>query len=515
MIIYLVRHGQSFGNLQGEKKGLFLGQKDDSSLTNKGLSQAKKTAKKFLNLDGSILIFSSRVKRVVETAIKFEKIIKGKLFFDNRLNDIDYGDFERKSYFKIEKTHYHWWQNFLKDRLKTKFPNGESIFDVKKRIISFVDKIKKLDFDFLILITHMINIEIFLRLIVGDDFFNFYSRKTISNCSITSILKKNGYFVVLNYGSDQPVIDINCQSDLLNFLIKKVKYFPNYLIEKNTYSENKVFHIGNQRNNFLVKLVRIKNIIYSQRDIRINNLLKNLNFPVVRFLSIKKFNKENFLIIRKFYHGLVIEKSVNNLLESVIKEMTFWLKKIHSISINRFFLIFTKDNSFYLDKGSWLNDYIRPWFKYDLKILEKIDCQYFNLVNKLYYQMIKDYRNYQPKIGLIHNDFHLSNILFDNQTLKIKKIWDFEHAFIGDIFWDLAVTIKISFFKNKKIQDQFIDLYLNDLEEKNKKITKKIIYYYLLMMIIGSISFSYGKKNLKILRKELKNLDWFLKNKFF
>ena len=77
------------------------------------------------------IIFTSDLKRAVESAeIAFPNIQK---ITDKRLRECNYGDFDGKdkSYVRYE------------NHIDSKFPNGESLKDVEKRINEFIDYIKQ------------------------------------------------------------------------------------------------------------------------------------------------------------------------------------------------------------------------------------------------------------------------------------------------------------------------------------------------------------------------------------
>lgn len=82
MKIYLVRHGESIANA----KGIHQGQKIDTSLSKKGLEQAKKIAER-LKDENFETIYSSDLKRAYETAKEIAKFHKLKIIKDKRLRE--------------------------------------------------------------------------------------------------------------------------------------------------------------------------------------------------------------------------------------------------------------------------------------------------------------------------------------------------------------------------------------------------------------------------------------------
>ena len=91
---YIVRHGKAKNNMLGiesckmETQILY-------GLIPEGKKAVEEEAKRYTEFD---LIFSSPFRRTQETAAYFEKTSRCEIFLDNRLVDIDLGDFDQSSY---------------------------------------------------------------------------------------------------------------------------------------------------------------------------------------------------------------------------------------------------------------------------------------------------------------------------------------------------------------------------------------------------------------------------------
>ena len=80
------------------------------------------------------VVFCSDLKRSVDSAkITFDYSVK--IIVDERLREVNYGDFTRTN---AEKVH-----SLILDYINKPFPNGESYNDVKKRIKSFLEDLLK------------------------------------------------------------------------------------------------------------------------------------------------------------------------------------------------------------------------------------------------------------------------------------------------------------------------------------------------------------------------------------
>ena len=187
------------------------------------------------------------------------------------------------------------------------------------------------------------------------------------------------------------------------------------------------------------------------------------------------------------------------------------LQKIHSqintyLNKNDFINIFKE---IYLKESQWLDLFLKPWFKDDIKILKKLNFSYkkIEVIENLFQSFFKNDIHFTP--SFLYYDFHPQNftVNFENENFEIKSLWDFENSFIGDKEWDIAYTIKLSFLKQKSLIKSFLKGYFNN-QFKKTNINK--IKIYLLLIITGSIN--YSLKNKKNHKKELVNLNWYLKN---
>lgn len=148
MNIYLLRHGQTEENRRGTYYGNL-----DISLNAIGISQGNK-AKEFFSDIELDKVFVSDKKRTSEMA----KLVLGQaeiqIIQDNRINETNFGDFEGKTYEEI-KTLYPeeclCWQNNWMEFVP---PNGESYIELCKRVKSFMEDIKKLEKDNILICTH-------------------------------------------------------------------------------------------------------------------------------------------------------------------------------------------------------------------------------------------------------------------------------------------------------------------------------------------------------------------------
>lgn len=146
-MIIIIRHGQTFWNLENRKQG-----HKNSKLTEKGKKQALKIAKFFNknNFDlNNFILYASPLKRVID----FTKIInknlnhkfnlKKKLKLSDKLKEHKFGLWEGKSDKEIKKLFPDQVKKRKLDKWNYKIPKGESYEILYKRVKKFINiKIK-------------------------------------------------------------------------------------------------------------------------------------------------------------------------------------------------------------------------------------------------------------------------------------------------------------------------------------------------------------------------------------
>lgn len=151
MKIILVRHAESEANA----KGIHQGQRIDVGLSEKGKEQAKRVAKELKN-EKIEAIYSSDLKRAMETAEAIAKFHKIKLIPDKRLREFDMGDFTPIDN-AMETFHKHKKEESKRlgtETYKVKTPGGESEWDHYLRVKDFINEISKKHKGTIVVVSH-------------------------------------------------------------------------------------------------------------------------------------------------------------------------------------------------------------------------------------------------------------------------------------------------------------------------------------------------------------------------
>ncbi len=146
MKLIFVRHGETEENRkrinQGQQGGI---------LTELGIEQAKKLGERLKN-EKIDKIYVSDLKRTVDTAkeiIKFHPNVP--IVYDKRIREVCLGEFEGKPWGSVSEAAKK--QGIPHSLLKPK--QGESLFEMRQRVISFFEKVLEEEFDKTILfVTH-------------------------------------------------------------------------------------------------------------------------------------------------------------------------------------------------------------------------------------------------------------------------------------------------------------------------------------------------------------------------
>lgn len=193
MNIYLVRHGESQTNV--EKR--FAGQLD-TCLTKKGEKQAKLLLSYFKDKKIDI-IYSSSLSRAVNTIKPTADFFELDVIKDDRLNEINAGDWQGKTYSEILETSYQFRVVWKTDMANCVCDNGESVKDCAKRAFeAFKDIAKNSNAKNVIITSHGLAIRTILSNILYGDIYGLDKLSFLVNAGISHITYENGIFKVKN-----------------------------------------------------------------------------------------------------------------------------------------------------------------------------------------------------------------------------------------------------------------------------------------------------------------------------
>jgi probable phosphoglycerate mutase len=128
-MLILVRHGETAVNTEGRLQGRI-----ESTLTERGREQADRLARAVAALE-PISVVSSPLRRARETAAAIGAATGLEVEIDERLTELDYGDWEGSRFADLPAGTFDTW------RADPSFtpPGGESLVDLRKRVVPCIE----------------------------------------------------------------------------------------------------------------------------------------------------------------------------------------------------------------------------------------------------------------------------------------------------------------------------------------------------------------------------------------
>lgn len=159
MILYLMRHGQTDWNVNARVQGW-----NDTALNPKGIEQAKSAADKLKNEDIQV-IYASDLKRARKSADFISAVLDVPVHYTKRLREMNFGDAEglNKNDLPVKFPYIYPAFNDIQnpERYDIAYPNGETIGDVQRRFMKFVNKLLEDKCERVLVVTHGMLVRIF------------------------------------------------------------------------------------------------------------------------------------------------------------------------------------------------------------------------------------------------------------------------------------------------------------------------------------------------------------------
>jgi probable phosphoglycerate mutase len=207
--IYLVRHGQSVGNLNH----LFLGHKD-LDLSDLGRKQAERVCEYFQGISVD-KIYASDLLRAYHTACPLAKEKGIEIIKNPRLREVYAGEWEGMPYSelfeKYPETAARWWEDTGLAR-----PNGgESVAELQERVYSEVLRLaEENEGKTICLFTHFTPIFAMKTALAGVSLSEMKHQERPKNASVSHIEFENGKFSLISYGVNDYLRELASQCDV-------------------------------------------------------------------------------------------------------------------------------------------------------------------------------------------------------------------------------------------------------------------------------------------------------------
>ena len=195
MNIYLVRHGESLGN----SKHIYLGH-TDLDLSERGYRQADCFSEFFVKNYKVDKIYSSDLIRAYNTVLPIAKKLNIEIIKDKNLREIYAGLWENQEFDSLAEKFSETYGTWLTDIGNAKCDGGETVKELKERIINKLYEIAEKNQDKDILIgTHATPIRIVKCIFSGKPLDEMNTVEWAYNASLTHLTYENGKFEIKDY----------------------------------------------------------------------------------------------------------------------------------------------------------------------------------------------------------------------------------------------------------------------------------------------------------------------------
>jgi probable phosphoglycerate mutase len=208
MKIYITRHGTTEWNIQRRLQGW-----KDSKLTEEGIARAVSLGKRLKDIDFDI-IYTSPLNRALETAMLIRGDKNTKIVTHDGLKELRLGIWEGMELDVIEKEYpdeYYIYRNKPIDYIPVE---GETYMDLFKRVGQFLEEIKKLDAENILVVSHGVTIKAIIKLIKNLTMDEFSDLPVYTGTAL-NIAEVNGDKIELIVENDTSHIDFKEYDELV------------------------------------------------------------------------------------------------------------------------------------------------------------------------------------------------------------------------------------------------------------------------------------------------------------
>lgn len=189
MDIILARHGETQWNA-GE---IFRG-RADVELNETGKTQAR-LAGEYLSGDGIAAVYSSPLKRALETARAIAVYHRVEVVTDDRLNDLDFGEWEGLTVPDVKARYGDLFAVWERRPESVRLPGGETLDDVRQRALDVVHEVAHSHSGTVVIVTHRVVFKVLVCVLLGLDNSHFWD-VLVDTCGLTTFQHRSGRFIL-------------------------------------------------------------------------------------------------------------------------------------------------------------------------------------------------------------------------------------------------------------------------------------------------------------------------------
>ena len=190
--IILVRHGETEWNVAEVFRGQI-----DIDLNEAGVKQAELLAS-YLSTSTIEAIYSSPLKRALKTAEIIANPHKLKVNVEPDLIDFNFGRWQGLSHEAVKEKYRELHTTWITHPEQVRMPDGETLEDVRKRVIRVIDKVIKKHKGTIITVGHRVVNKVMLCALLGLDNSHFWKIRQ-DTCGISILAYQNEQFILTRH----------------------------------------------------------------------------------------------------------------------------------------------------------------------------------------------------------------------------------------------------------------------------------------------------------------------------
>ena len=190
--IILVRHGETEWNVKEVFRGRI-----DVGLNETGVKQAKLLARHLSNIKIDA-IYSSALKRALTTAEKIASYHKLDVVITPGLMDLDFGEWQGLPRQEVKDRYKELYAQWLNHPEQVRMPAGESLDDVRGRVMSVVDRVIAKYEGSVVIASHRVVNKVLICALLGLDNSHFWNIEQ-DTCGMTIFAYENERFILTRH----------------------------------------------------------------------------------------------------------------------------------------------------------------------------------------------------------------------------------------------------------------------------------------------------------------------------
>ena len=192
--IIIARHGQTEWNVGEVFRGRI-----DIELDETGGKQAELLAE-YLSGRKIDAIYSSPLRRASKTAEAIASYHQLEVEIAPGLIDFDYGEWQGLPHQEVKDRYQELYAEWITNPHQAKMPDGESLEDVRKRVLAVVDEVTAKYAGTVILVSHRVVNKVLICALLGLDNSHFWNIRQ-DTCGMTTFAYENGRFILTEHNN--------------------------------------------------------------------------------------------------------------------------------------------------------------------------------------------------------------------------------------------------------------------------------------------------------------------------